>query len=129
MAKQDKQDFFSRFTTAVSMALGRPPVFVVALFVLIVWGLSGPLMGFSDTWQLIINTSTTIVTFLMVFIIQNTQNRDNMAINIKLDALMKKEGINQQKLFRAEDESDKQLESEKERVAKKAKKHKKNKRR
>lgn len=122
MAKQNKQDFFSRFTTAVSMALGRPPVFVVALFVLILWGLSGPLLGFSDTWQLIINTSTTIVTFLMVFIIQNTQNRDNMAINIKLDALMRKEGINQERLFKAEDESDKQLESDRRKEIRKTKK-------
>lgn len=122
--KKQNQDFFSRFTTAVSMALGRPPVFVVALLVLILWGISGPLMGFSDTWQLIINTSTTIVTFLMVFIIQNTQNRDNLAINIKLDALMRKEGINQERLFRAEDESDKQLESQKERVAQKGHKRK-----
>jgi low affinity Fe/Cu permease len=129
MKKQNDQDFFSRFTTAVSMALGRPPVFVVALLVLIIWGLSGPIMGFSDTWQLIINTSTTIVTFLMVFIIQNTQNRDNLAINIKLDALMKKEGVQRDKLYKAEDESDTQLESEKERVAKNSKRKKGKKRR
>lgn len=59
------------------------------LVLLVLWGVSGPLLGFSDTWQLIINTSTTIITFLMVFIIQNTQNRDNLAMNIKQDAIMK----------------------------------------
>jgi low affinity Fe/Cu permease len=76
--------------------------------------LSGPLLGFSDTWQLIINTGTTIVTFLMVFIIQNTQNRDNLAMNIKLDAIMKKSGVTTEELFAAEDESDKSLEEKKE---------------
>jgi len=124
MKRQNKQDFFSRFTTNVSLLLGRPQVFVVHFCVLILWGLSGPLMGFSDTWQLIINTSTTIVTFLMVFIIQNTQNRDNMAINIKLDAIMKKHGIQSDELFEAEDESDKSLEKQKKKVVNKAEKNK-----
>jgi low affinity Fe/Cu permease len=66
---QQKQntDVFTRFTTAVSIAIGRPWVFVVALAILVLWGFSGPLLGFSDTWQLIINTGTTIITFLMVF--------------------------------------------------------------
>jgi low affinity Fe/Cu permease len=82
--------------------------------VLIVWAVSGPIFGFGDTWQLIINTGTTIVTFLMVFIIQNTQNRDNMALNIKLDALMKKAGIKEDDLLDAEDRSDKDLERKKE---------------
>ncbi len=86
-------DIFTRFTSRVSMILGHAWVFAVALAVLALWALSGPLLGFSDTWQLIINTSTTIVTFLMVFIIQNTQNRDNLALNIKLDALMEKSAV------------------------------------
>ncbi len=85
-----KTDIFTRFTTAISSMLGRPWVFIGALLFLIIWAISGPILGFSDTWQLIINTSTTIVTFLTVFIIQNTQNRDNLAINIKLDAIMEK---------------------------------------
>ena len=85
-----KTDIFTRFTTAISSILGRPWVFIGALLFLIIWAISGPILGFSDTWQLIINTSTTIVTFLTVFIIQNTQNRDNLAINIKLDAIMEK---------------------------------------
>lgn len=110
MAKKQQQDIFTRFTSAVSAILGRGWVFAAALGVLLVWGLSGPLLGFSDTWQLIINTSTTIITFLMVFIIQNTQNRDNLAINIKLDSLMKKAGITDKDIIDAEDESDKKLE-------------------
>jgi low affinity Fe/Cu permease len=116
-----KQDVFTKFTSAVSLWLGRPWIFAAALVVLILWGLSGPVLGFSDTWQLIINTSTTIVTFLMVFIIQNTQNRDNLAINIKLDALMKKQGITGEDLLAAEEESDKQLEREKKRIQHKSK--------
>jgi low affinity Fe/Cu permease len=77
---------FTRFTTRTSKILGHAWVFIAALVILIVWGLSGPLLGFSDTWQLIINTGTTIITFLMVFIIQNTQNRDGRAVQAKLDA-------------------------------------------
>ncbi len=104
------EDIFNRFTTRTSSILGRPWIFVSALGVLVLWVLSGPLLGFSDTWQLIINTSTTIITFLMVFIIQNTQNRDNLAINIKLDAMMKKMGIRETDLIAAEEKSDKKLE-------------------
>lgn len=80
---------FDKFARQVGAILGHAWVFAIALFVLIGWGISGPIFDFSDTWQLIINTGTTIVTFLMVFIIQNTQNRDNMAINAKLDSLVK----------------------------------------
>ena len=105
-----KEDFFTRFTSKTSALLGRPVIFVVALIVLILWGASGPLLGFSDTWQLVINTGTTIITFLMVFIIQNTQNRDNLAMNIKLDAIMNKQGISDKELVEAEDASDKRLE-------------------
>src|SRR5438309_6158874 len=119
MASQKETDVFSRFTTAASALLGRAWIFSLALVLLVVWALSGPILGFSDTWQLIINTSTTIITFLMVFIIQNTQNRDNLAINIKLDALMKKQGITKDDLLDAEEESDKQLEREKKRMQKK----------
>lgn len=111
--KHKDQDFFTRFTSSVSSAMGRPWIFVIALAVLLMWGLSGPLLGFSDTWQLIINTSTTIITFLMVFIIQNTQNRDNLALNIKQDAIMRKLGISGKDLLEAEDHSDKELEKEK----------------
>lgn len=108
-----KEDFFTRFTTKASTLLGRPLLFMSALIILLLWGVSGPFLGFSDTWQLVINTSTTIITFLMVFIIQNTQNRDSLAINIKLDAIMKKHGISDKDLVEAEEESDKKLEKQK----------------
>lgn len=116
---------FTDFTSKVSALLGRPLVFISALVLLVVWGVSGPLLGFSDTWQLVINTSTTIITFLMVFIIQNTQNRDNLAINIKLDALMKKQGITDEDLIEAEEESDISLEKNVKRMQKKTEKKKK----
>lgn len=110
--KKQNQDIFTRFTSSVSAILGRPWIFAIAIVVLILWGISGPLLGFSDTWQLIINTSTTIITFLMVFIIQNTQNRDNLAMNIKLDTIMEKLHITRDDLIAAEEQSDKKLESE-----------------
>jgi len=116
MSRQKHEDIFTRFTSSIALALGHAWVFVIALVVLIVWALSGPLLGFSDTWQLIINTSTTIVTFLMVFIIQNTQNRDNLALNIKLDAMLEKMGLDREDLLKAEEKSDKKLENKKERM-------------
>jgi low affinity Fe/Cu permease len=69
--------------------MGHPAAFIAALGVIVVWGITGPLFGFSDTWQLVINTGTTIVTFLIVFLIQNTQNRDTAAIQLKLDELIR----------------------------------------
>ncbi len=80
---------FAGIATAVDQFSGRPIAFVVALLVIAVWALTGPLFKFSDTWQLIINTGTTIITFLMVFVIQNTQNRDGAAIQAKLDELIR----------------------------------------
>jgi low affinity Fe/Cu permease len=115
---EQKPDIFTRFTTKVSSILGRPWVFILALSLLVLWACSGPLLGFSDTWQLIVNTSTTIITFLTVFIIQNTQNRDSLAINIKLDAIMKKQGITSENLLAAEKESDKDLEDRQEKIEK-----------
>ncbi|GAO56829.1 low affinity iron permease family protein [Novosphingobium sp. MD-1] len=81
--------FFTRWSSAISAAMGRPVAFAIALGTIIVWGLSGPVFGWSDTWQLIINTGTTIVTFLMVFLIQNSQNRDASAMQAKLDELLR----------------------------------------
>jgi low affinity Fe/Cu permease len=80
---------FTRFATATARWTGRPLVFVACCALVILWAVSGPLFGFSDTWQLVINTSTTIITFLMVFLIQNTQNRDNNALHAKLDELIR----------------------------------------
>ena len=84
-----KSTIFGRFSRWVAAASGRPKTFMLACLVIIVWGITGPLFGFSDTWQLVINTGTTIVTFLMVFLIQNTQNRDTEALQIKLDELIR----------------------------------------
>lgn len=81
--------WYSRFAKTSARLSGRPATFVLALSVLVLWAVTGPLFHFSDTWQLVINTGTTIVTFLMVFLIQNTQNRDTEAIHIKLDELIR----------------------------------------
>ena len=80
---------FSRFARATAQVTGRPHSFLVAAFLILVWFATGPLFGWSDTWQLVVNTGTTIVTFLMVFLIQNTQNRDTEAIQLKLDELIR----------------------------------------
>lgn len=84
-----RASLFARFASAVAAAAGRPGSFAVAGAVIVVWAVSGPFFGWSDTWQLVINTGTTIVTFLMVFVIQNAQNRDGMAIQVKLDELIR----------------------------------------
>lgn len=80
---------FTNIATRVSSAAGRPVTFIVAVSIIIIWGITGPIFGYSDTWQLIINTGTTIVTFLMVFLIQNSQNRDAAAMQAKLDELLR----------------------------------------
>jgi low affinity Fe/Cu permease len=82
------KEAFRKAAHQTSLAVGSPPAFLFALLIVLVWGVSGPLFAFSDTWQLVINTGTTIVTFLMVFLIQNTQNRDSRAIHVKLDELI-----------------------------------------
>ena len=86
---RDRSLWFVRFAQSVSQFTGQPVTFFIALATIVVWAISGPLFGFSDTWQLVINTGTTIVTFLMVFVIQNTQNRDMTAMQIKLDELIR----------------------------------------
>jgi low affinity Fe/Cu permease len=82
-------EFFRKFSNWVSSVMGSPWAFIVAGVIIIVWAVTGPMFHFSDTWQLIINTGTTIVTFLMVFLIQNTQNRDARAMQLKLDELLR----------------------------------------
>ena len=81
--------WFTRFAKSTARKAGHPATFCIAVAIILSWAASGPLFGFSDTWQLIINTGTTIVTFLMVFLIQNTQNRDGEAMQIKLDELIR----------------------------------------
>jgi low affinity Fe/Cu permease len=80
---------FAEISTAIAQQSGRPITFLLAAFIIIVWAVTGPIFHYSDTWQLIINTGTTIITFLMVFIIQNTQNRDSAAVQAKLDELIR----------------------------------------
>jgi low affinity Fe/Cu permease len=80
---------FSNFARWMATASGKPATFAIALFIVVVWAATGPIFGYSDTWQLVINTGTTIVTFLMVFLIQNTQNRDTQALQLKLDELIR----------------------------------------
>jgi low affinity Fe/Cu permease len=82
------ESLFERLSAVITRATGRPAAFITALALVIVWAASGPIFGFSDTWQLVINTSTTIITFLMVFIIQQSQNKDTVAIHLKLNELI-----------------------------------------
>jgi low affinity Fe/Cu permease len=84
-----KASWFTRFARATSHAAGRPATFAVAALIIVIWAATGPLFHFSDTWQLVINTGTTVITFLMVFLIQNTQNRDSEAVHLKLDELIR----------------------------------------
>jgi low affinity Fe/Cu permease len=84
---------FAKLANAASHAAGRAVTFALATATIVVWSVTGPLFGFSDTWQLVINTGTTIVTFLMVFLIQNSQNRDSAAIQVKLDEIIRKSGV------------------------------------
>ena len=85
----DHDTLFDRFAKRASRTAGHPATFAAAVIIILVWATSGPLFGFSNTWQLVINTGTTIITFLMVFLIQNTQNRDGIAVQLKLDELIR----------------------------------------
>ena len=89
MEDEKTQSWFSSFSKKTARATGRPAAFGIAAAVILVWAITGPMFKFSDTWQLVINTGTTIVTFLMVFLIQCTQNRDSEAVQVKLDELIR----------------------------------------
>jgi low affinity Fe/Cu permease len=89
MGMKQSLSWFPSFARATATAAASPAAFVLAVLVIVIWAASGPMFGYSDTWQLVINTGTTIVTFLMVFLIQNTQNRDTQALQIKLDELIR----------------------------------------
>src|SRR5213083_1827868 len=83
------RELFRRFAHTISQAVGSSWAFILAVLIIVIWAVTGPMFHYSDTWQLVINTGTTIITFLMVFLIQNTQNRDAKAIHLKLDELIK----------------------------------------
>jgi low affinity Fe/Cu permease len=100
---------FDRFSTRLTKATGTPTAFMLALAVIIIWLLTGPIFDYSDTWQLIINTSTTIITFLMVFIIQQSQNKDTMALQLKLNELIAAHEGASNRLIDSEDLSEEEL--------------------
>lgn len=105
------REAFRRLAQRVADAAGSPASFLCATTVVILWGLSGPLFGFSDTWQLVINTGTTIITFLMVFLVQNTQNRDALAMHLKLDELILAVRAARNEMAGLEDLSDAELQA------------------
>jgi low affinity Fe/Cu permease len=111
--KKTKNKFsviFEKFSGKVTKATGSPWAFIIAFGVIITWAISGPVFGFSDTWQLVINTSTTIVTFLMVFVIQHSQNKDTMAVQLKLNELIAASANTSNRLIDVEDLTAEELE-------------------
>jgi low affinity Fe/Cu permease len=103
--------WFTQTARTISRAAGRPGAFLTALAIILAWALTGPLFNYSDTWQLVINTGTTIVTFLMVFLIQNTQNRDTEALQLKLDELIRAVSAAKNEIMDLEDLDDEEIES------------------
>lgn len=103
--------FFGRFSSKTAQLSGKPATFLLAALSIVIWAVTGPIFHYSDTWQLVINTSTTIITFLMVFLIQNTQNRDTLALQLKLDELILATNGARNKLACIEDATDETLET------------------
>jgi len=103
-------ELFRKFAQKASAAVGSSWSFILAVLLIVIWALTGPIFKYSDTWQLVINTGTTIITFLMVFLIQNTQNRDAKAIHLKLDELIKSAKGARNKMVNLEDLSDEEME-------------------
>jgi len=113
-------ELFSRMACRTSLLAGRPITFIVAVLLIIIWAVSGPIFHFSDTWQLVINTSTTIITFLMVFLIQHTQNRDTLALQLKLAELIIAARGTENEIAAAEDLPEEELEELHEKYRQKA---------
>jgi len=109
---------FTHFAKWTAHAAGHPTTFALALGLILVWALTGPIFNFSDTWQLVINTATTIITFLMVFLIQNTQNRDAVAMHLKLDELIRAVHGARNRLMDLEDLTEEELEEQRSRYVK-----------
>jgi low affinity Fe/Cu permease len=123
---QPRPAWFTRFAKWTAHTCGRPSAFLVATLVIVVWAVTGPLFHYSDTWQLVINTGTTIVTFLMVFLIQNTQNRDSQALHVKLDELIRAMKGARNSLLDLDNLSDEELDQLRAsfaKIAEKSKKH------
>ena len=109
--KSSNLSWFTRAAKWASRTAGRPSTFIGAVVIILIWAITGPLFDFSDTWQLVINTGTTIITFLMVFLIQNTQNRDTEALQIKLDELLRAVGAARNTMIDLEELDDAELEA------------------
>lgn len=109
---------FRKFAQVIATAAGSPWAFLLAVTAVFIWAISGPLFGFAETWQLVINTGTTIVTFLMIFLVQNAQNRDAKAIHLKLDELIRAQQRANNKLMGSEEHPDEKLEKERQEVEK-----------
>ena len=125
MKKDSNTSVFTRFAKLASRATGKPATFICAVLIVVLWAFTGPIFDFSDTWQLVINTGTTIITFLMVFLIQNTQNRDTEAMQIKLDELIRAVSSAQNTMMDLEELDEKELDeirAEYEKMAEKARK-------
>lgn len=107
--KKIKKSFFERFSAKVTNATGSTPAFIIACMLVIVWAATGPIFNYSETWQLVINTGTTIITFLMVFLIQKSQNKDSMAIQLKLNELVASNDLSSNRLVSVEDMSEEEM--------------------
>ena len=107
--KSGLSKFFNNFSNVITKSTGTPAAFILAVLVILIWGITGPIFKFSDTWQLVINTSTTIITFLMVFVIQHSQNKDTKAIQLKLNELIAANRDASNRLVNIEDLTDEEL--------------------
>lgn len=106
---ENKHHIFTRFAKWTARVTGRPVTFISAVVIILIWAVTGPFFNFSDTWQLVINTGTTIITFLMVFLIQNTQNRDTEALQVKLDELIRSSKAARNEVLNLEELDDEEL--------------------